>query len=96
MSRTYVNDGMALKGSFALMRKADGHSFARSCFCICRVHAYVFVYMIFAYLLLINRHSLTWHVAMFIHASSLIGVFSTFMHIIMIKYNVPHIRASMC
>ena len=29
MSTTYVNGGMALKGSFALLIKADGRSFAR-------------------------------------------------------------------
>ena len=45
---------------------------------------------------MINCHSLTWHVPMFIHASLLIVVLLTFMHIIMIKSNVPHIRASMC
>ena len=46
MSKTYVKDGMALKRSFALLIKADGHSFSR--LHICCGHAYVLLYMMFA------------------------------------------------
>ena len=84
---------MALKGSFALLIMAGRTSFAGRH--ICCVHAHILVDLMFALLPLSNCHSVTWHVAMFIHASWLIGVLLTYMHIILVTYNVPYIRGSM-